>query len=213
MKRVLNSGSINLLGILGTEENIFEYISSSPDLNTLTQDESLDLVYSKYNGYHFSQIVFKFQVKAPILILQSLQKSRLGTLESFPIQDTSEVYLPPSFYRYGSTEGFLAASSKECNDLNTKYSNFYRNVLNFYQNLLKSGVCQEQADLVLPLGLFVTFNWVVNAQDVIKFIEKNYNESPELSGYCSTFVLYLEDTMPIISDWLKRTKWQNYKLI
>lgn len=203
MKRVLNSGYVKFLNVEGSEQDLIERVKLFP---------FMDQLLLIYNSGLLEHVKFKFEIRSPLLCLQIFQSSNLGTLNTFVSSDASEVYLPPEFHSGGVQQGFHPMVDKHCNELNTKFSNFYRNVLNFYNKLLEQGVCQEQAKLVLPQGLFETFYWSLTAEELIEFIETNYNKSPELFGYCGVFVLYLEEHLPAITKWLKQNKWSDFKL-
>jgi thymidylate synthase ThyX len=75
--------------------------------------------------------------------------------------------------------------------------------------MVEGGLCKEQAQLVLPQGLFKTYLWEVNAKDLISFIEQNHSKSPEMAGYCNTLVLYMEDHLPQVTSYLKRNQWKD----
>jgi hypothetical protein len=197
VKRVLNSGSIKLPYIKGTEKEI---------LGTL----SADVVCKTFQEYLF-KMEFKFEVKAPLLTFLAFQEAHLGTLTRLTDQDHQIAYLPAQYWLQDDTE-LISMTSQESNAFNTKLNNFYNWSFNFYTKLIENGLCESQAKLVLPQGMFVTFLWDINAHDLIKFIEENWNQSPESYGYCSTLVLYLEEHLPEITKWLKINKWQNLSL-
>ena len=98
---------------------------------------------------------------------------------------------------------------KACNDYNTKLNNFYNWSFNFYNKLIEQGLDKSQAALVLPQGIFKSFLFEVNAKDLISFIEQNIGKSPELNGYASTLVLYMEDHLPNVTRWFKANKWKD----
>lgn len=185
MKRVLNSGSITL--------------------NVIHETYKEDLLDTKMDAftcnYILSEVIFEFDIKAPILILQSFQKARLGEITMFEIADATEAYLPPYFYKH-SPSGLVQMDASTCNALNTKYSNFYRNVSNFYLKLLDQGVCQTEAAMVLPLGLLTTFKMKVSGKALLDFINAEKDKSPELYGYCESFMLYLSENLPRTMQWL-----------
>jgi|SRR5579872_1252138 len=197
MKRVLNSGFIKAHDIKGTEVTV---------LGTLP----VDTVCRTFQEYLF-KMEFKFEVKAPLLTLLAFQDARLGKISKPEDSDHQVAYLPAQFY---SKDGltYKIMDAKSCNVHFTKLNNFFEWSFNFYNKLRKDGLCEEQARLVLPQGLFVTFIWEVNALDLIRFIEGNWSKSPEMYGYCSTLVLYLEENLPQITRWMKANKWQHISL-
>lgn len=204
MKRVLNSGTIKLPYVLDTEQEVLgqfkSYFKDAAPEEVIKSSFDLD-------PYFPSKLVFKFEIKAPLLVFNSFQDSHLGYLELLKTQGDLESYLPPQFYKQDASS-FIPMDSKTCNELNTKLNNFYNWSFNFYKKLMENGLCHEQAALMLPQGLFVTFLFTVNAKELIAFIETNYTKSPEMFGYCSTLSLYLDDHMPLTSSWLKRNKWK-----
>jgi hypothetical protein len=203
VKRVLNSGSIKLPYIIGSESVILTNASAACGTNDL--DVLISYLFQIDALKHFK---FTFEIKAPQLIFQSFQNAHLGAFKLQRGQDHQTAYVPAQFYRLGPSE-FIPMDPKSCNELNTKLNNFFNWSFNFYNKLIEGGLCPEQAELVLPQGVFKTFLWEINAGDLILFVKQNINKSPEMNGYCSTLVLYMEDHLPQITRWLKANKWKD----
>lgn len=199
MKRVLNSGTIKLPYFSGYESTL------------LPNDPNIDVVKYALDLGLYSEIKFTFEIKAPLLTFLTFQDSNLGTLNRLDDVDHPVAYLPPQFYTKDDS-GYTSMPTKECNIYTTKLYNFYNAAFNFYNNLLKEGLCKEEASLVLPQGMFMNFLWLVSARDLIDFIEQHHTDSPELYGYCSTLVLYLEEHAPKLTRWLKQNRWKNFSL-
>lgn len=197
MKRVLNSGSIKLPYFKGTEKEVLNALF--PDL--------VDKTFPEY----LHKMEFRFEIKAPLLVFLAFQDAQLGTLKRLEDTEHQVAYLPSEFYTQDSLM-YNIMDAKTCNVHFTKLNNYFEWSFNFYNKLLKDGLCKEQAQLVLPQGMFVNFLWKVDAFYLIKFIEENWNKSPEMYGYCSTFVLYLEEHLPQITRWMKANKWQHISL-
>jgi len=200
MKRVLNSGTIKLPYIAGDEGQLLP--NCEPNIDKIKYALDLGL---------YSDIKFTFEIKAPLLTFLTFQDSNLGTLNRLDDLDHPIAYLPPQFYKK-DTSGYTSMDFKLCNIYTTKLYNFYNAAFNFYNNLLKEGMCKEEASLVLPQGMFMNFLWMVTAKELVDFIEEHHADSPELYGYCSTLVLYLEEHAPQLVRWLKRNKWQSFSL-
>jgi thymidylate synthase (FAD) len=203
MKRVLNSGSVRLPDVKGTERERLDTIYAIG----LFGEDAIKFIFEE-NPTVFNHITFKFEIKAPLLVFNAFQEAHLGTLDRLEGQDHQMAYLPPSFYKQDDLT-YKIMDVKSCNAYNTKLYNFYVAAFNFYNNLIRDGVCEEQAKLVLPQGIFVNFLWVINAKDLIDFISNNSSKSPEISGYCSTFMLYLDEHLPLSTRWLKANRWGN----
>lgn len=197
MKRVLNSGSIRLPQIKGTEEALRATLN-----NNWTPEIFAEKVCSIWSE-ELTKILFTFEVKAPTLVYFAFQEANLGTLSKLEGQDRQVAYLPAFYYtRDGLT--FSQMNAKTCNVNNTKLFNFYTAAFNFYNNLVESGMCEIQAALVLPQGMFITFLFTVSAKDLIEFIRKTKSLSPEMMGYCSVFMLYLQEHLPLVMGWLQK---------
>jgi len=206
MKRVLSSGFIKVHQILGTEKERLDTITCLGYLG----DKAIEYILFN-NPAVLDYVEFRFEVKAPLLTLLDFQDAHLGTISKPEDSEHQVAYLPSQFY---SKDGltYKIMDVKSCNAHYTKLNNFFEWSFNFYNKLVKEGMCQEQAKLVLPQGVFVTFMWNITAKDLIEFIEQHYNDSPEIYGYCSTFVLYLEEHLPLTMRYLKAHEWQHISL-
>lgn len=214
MKRVLNSGNIKLPYIQGSEKDLLYnaevsfYIESEQRgyNGAFSQEELIGCLFNGKDTNSLQSVQFTFEIRAPLLVfVEGFQRSKLGTLTLLDGQDHQIGYLPPTFYDVTSN----LMSPKACNDYNTKLNNFYNWAFNFYNKLIEQGLDKNQAALVLPQGVFKTFLFEITATDLISFIEQNYNKSPEMAGYCSTLVLYMEDHLPNVTSYLKRNQWKN----
>jgi thymidylate synthase (FAD) len=205
VKRVLNSGSIKLPYIKGSEkEQLANHLPAyDGDKEALLKSAVGLLIYAP--------VEFTFEVKAPLLTFLALQDCLLGALKRLDELDHPIAYLPPQFYRKDDT-GYTSMDGKSSNAYTTKLFNFYTAAFNFYNNLLEAGLCKEEASLVLPQGAFVNFLWTINAKDLVDYIEIHHADSPEIYGYCSTFALYLEEHTPELVKWLKQNRWQAFSL-
>lgn len=201
MKRVLNSGSIKLPYITGSEKERLD--NASPDCGTKDPDMLITYMFQIDSLKH---VKFTFEIRAPLLVfVEGFQRSKLGTLTLLDGQDHQIGYLPQQYFDVTST----IMDAKDCNDYNTKLNNFYNWAFNFYNKLIEGGMCASQAALVLPQGVFKTFLFEINCKDLISFIEQNVNKSPEMAGYTSTLVLYMEDQLPLVTAYLKRNQWKD----
>ena len=165
MKRVLNSGSIKLPYIQGSEKERLD--NASPACGT--KDLAVLIPYM-FQIDSLKHVKFTFEIRAPLLVfVEGFQRSKLGTLTLLDEQDHQIGYLPQSYFDITSN----LMSPKACNDYNTKLNNFYNWSFNFYNKLIEQGLDKSQAALVLPQGVFKTFLFEINAKDLISFIELN----------------------------------------
>lgn len=217
MKRVLNSGSIKLPYIQGSENDILLkakgsfYIESVSKgyYGAVSKEELIERICNGMDENSLKEAQFTFEIRAPLLVfIEGFQRSKLGQLTLLDGQDHQIGYLPQQYFKE-SPLGTTIMDAKACNDYNTKLNNFYNWSLNFYNKLIENGLCPAQAELALPQGIFRTFLFEINTKDLISFIEQNHDKSPEMAGYCGTLVLYMEDHLPNVTRWFKANKWQS----
>jgi thymidylate synthase (FAD) len=128
------------------------------------KDDSL-LSYLRRHGHMtpFNHAWMSFHVKAPIFVARQCVKH-----EYLPFNEVSRRYVsdPPEFFvptewREATTDkkqgsgGAIDNSTPLYDELLVAYKASEES----YQNLLDSGVCEEQARMVLPLGLYTEWVW------------------------------------------------------
>jgi hypothetical protein len=175
----------------------------------VAKDDYIKWLFEEKEDACLDAVKFTFEIKAPLLVfIEGFQRSKLGTLTLLDESEHQMAYLPAQFCSHQDLM-YTQMDAKACNDYNTKLNNFYNWAFNFYNKLIEGGMCPAQAQLVLPQGLFKSYLWEVNAKDLISFIEQNHDKSPEINGYCSTLVLYMEDHLPNVTAYLKRNQWKD----
>lgn len=141
-------------------------MNKSADLFTVTQNERLISYLAKHNHWSpFSHCQIKFRFKAPIFVARQLQKHQVG----FAWNEVSRRYVntEPDFWiplelrqaaenvKQGSSSHVHSESDlfkMEIDDLTTK-----ANLL--YYDMIKRGICPEQARMVLPQNMMTEWIW------------------------------------------------------
>ncbi len=102
----------------------------------------------------------RFRVKAPIPIMRQLFKHKIGSVESEVsrryVDDLPEAFVPTwrkaaENVKQGSGEDFPPDWQK---DINYEYGILCDMAIGLYSNMIKQGVCPEQARFVLPQGVY-----------------------------------------------------------
>jgi len=148
---------------------------------------------------------FMFEIKAPLVVLSAFRDANLGTLKRLAEQDHPIAYLPPTFY----TKDGIEMTPQQLNIYTTKLFNFYNASFNFHKKLIDDGMNPTQADMILPQGMFINFLWEITPTDLVKYITEHYNDSPEIFGYCSVLVIYLEEHYPLKVSALRHNEWKD----
>ena len=135
-------------------------------------DEDKDPKLINYLGKHghwtpFGHGSLQFHIKAPVFVARQLVKHQVGLVwneVSRRYVDSEPEFYTPKIWR-GSAENKKQGSSDEeininpCNDLVDDYQQVLRSAKWTYEELLRKGVCPEQARMVLPQAMMTEWYW------------------------------------------------------
>lgn len=151
------------------KESNWEYVNNGSFGQTRklpARDKKLIKYLAKHNHWTpFAHCFVTFRVTCCIAVARQLHKHQVGLVVNEVsrryVSDTPTFYVP-EFLRgkaankkQGSTAGPLSSSEQGITAI--KY--LYEDALDVYEALLEGGVCEEQARLVLPLGVNTEFIW------------------------------------------------------
>ena len=205
-KRLLypdNIGYIELLNTMGTDKCIVDSARVSFNKDT-PQDAVLtekDTKLIKYLAEHkhtspFEHCTMTFRVKVPLIVARQHMRHRTWSFNEVSRRYTSdniEFYLPESFRKQHSSN--RQASTDE--DINPVLSTVKgttqiyastakdlvkgssRKCVKLYKDLLKSGVCREQARMVLPQSMYTEYWCTANLLNIIKFLKLRLPEESQ----------------------------------
>ena len=125
-------------------------------------------LYDHNHWSPFAHAFLKFRITAPISVARQLGKHQVGLawneVSRRYVSYTPEIY-NPTVWRAKATDKKQGSSSTEVYlepdsvTLMTIYEMNVQSSVYTYEQLLKAGVCEEQARLVLPQGAMTTFIW------------------------------------------------------
>lgn len=128
-----------------------------------------------------------YKVKVPVLLQQLFRDYGKVNVQ---LDLFNEFYTPSFFYKQDGTK----CSDKECNELNTKFKNYYRFLANFHDKLAKQGILLEQLASILPFGIFSVFTWYITLQDVMDFLYNNLESHvPENKEIAQALLAYFKE--------------------
>ena len=215
-------GSIELLNTMGTDKCIVDsarvsFNKDTPATKNLT-DKDIKLI--KYLAEHkhtspFEHCSMTFRIKAPLFVARQHMRHRTWSFNEVSRRYTSsgiEFYLPDTFRkqheknRQASTaeninpvlktvKGTTQVYTSTANDLVRLSA---RKCLDLYQDLLKSGVCREQARMVLPQSMYTEYWCTANLLNIIKFLKLRLPEESqwEIRRLAEEMSLFVRDTFP-----------------
>ena len=131
-------------------------------------DEKLIKYLAKHNHWSpFGHCSAQFHIKAPVFVARQLVKHQIGLTWneiSRRYVDNEPEFFEPNVWR-GAADNKKQGSSDESIDINPKNNmvNDYQHALNrakwTYEELLRKGVCPEQARMVLPQSMITEWYW------------------------------------------------------
>lgn len=130
------------------------------------------------HGSAFEHSVFTFFVEVPIFVIREWQRHRISSFNEMSGRYTE---LRPRFYIPAEDRPLINSGTKMRPDFKKVDRSTYGEVktsLEFisssawseYQLLLKQGVANEVARMVLPLNIYTQMYWTVNARSLMNFL-------------------------------------------
>ena len=151
---------------------------------TQTDQEARDLaVYLRSIPEHwvpFGHPQITLRMQAPIPIRVQCFKHKIGYVESEEsrryISTRPEFYLPDAFRSAAASVKQGSAGMHPENEMfKSIYSEFIKNALATYENMISCGVCPEQARFVLPQGCEVNWVWTGSLYAYANFYNQRSN--------------------------------------
>lgn len=111
----------------------------------------------------FSHCYVKFRVKAPIFVARQLQKHTVGLawneVSRRYVDSEPEFYVPEKWRK--RAENVKQGSSDEAamDEDTAGFAHFCYHAMAYYQDMLDSGVCPEQARMILPQSMMTEWIW------------------------------------------------------
>ena len=142
-----------LKGTYGNQEDFFEVVKHIKNMPT--------------HWTPFGHTAITLHVKAPIFVARQLGKHQVGMVWNEVsrryVTDEPEFYDPPVFRL--SADNVKQGSSDIEASVNSEYvqwSYAHEQAVFAYEDMLKAGVCPEQARMVLPQSMYTEWYWTGN---------------------------------------------------
>jgi thymidylate synthase (FAD) len=169
------------------------------------------------HGTPFEHVVFSWYVKAPIFVAREWMRHRIGSFNEISgryVKFEPEFYIPDQIRVKGDTnkQGSVLPDEDwaydrlewvDVNDFNKQMiedlTSTYETVYDNYLGLLDSGVANEQARMVLPVGLYTQYFWTVNLRALLNFLSLRNadNAQWEIRQYAIAIEEQLKELVPI----------------
>jgi len=181
------------------------YVGNESEIRSTEKDEKL-VKYLWKNGHTspFEQVVFQFQIKAPLFVVQHLLRHRTARInqESGRYKKLRKEFHVPSRLRTNVKTG----DKQKSFDFEMVHGSFLCSVMRmhfddcfaYYESLLDDGVCREQARMVLPSALYTSLVYQMDLHNLLKFLRLRTSLSSqfETRQYALAMRSLVEPTCP-----------------
>lgn len=208
---ILNHGYVALLDHMGTDIDIVNAARKSFNTeSTSLDDKDKKLLRYLWNNKHtspFEMVELKFAVMAPMFVARQWMRHRTWSYNEVSRRYTEDrlIFYTPDIEwirsqsqlnRQASVEwsGDFAISSLARDNMMFIESE----CLGMYNELIKNGICREQARMVLPQSLYVEFIAKVDLSNLLHFLELRSDPHAqwEIQQYAEAIIEMLESIVP-----------------
>ncbi len=167
----------------------------------------------------FEHNQLSFRIKAPIFVARQWMRHRMNSYNEISyryVKVSTEFYVPQEWRlqdkenKQSSFGGFVSA------ELKATYVQAMDNCWQAYENLLKAGVCREQARAVLPVATYTEFIFTCNLHSLMHFLKLRLGNGAqsEIRDYAKALLQLSFFHFPIsLGEWSKihliDGEWQN----
>lgn len=211
--QVLDKGFVRLDGYCADDLSVVNSarVSFHKRSDTLQEgdDKLIQFLMKNRHGTPFEQNVFRFHVKAPIVVFREWHRHRIG----ISINEWSGRYseLEPDFYiptevriqtgkaghyKYEPLDDISANAFRE--ELELSSDKAYET----YKMALDMGVAKEQARFLLPLNIYSEMFWSCNARSLMSFLSlrNNIKAQMEIRSYAQVLEDIFSEIMPVTAQ-------------
>lgn len=177
---VLDRGFVHLVEHMGGDRGVVQAARvcyKSSGLGETEKDKKL-VRYLMANEHltPFEHAVLKFHVKAPIFVARQWFRHRSSSYneESQRYAEVAEQFYFPEKWRAQSRTNKQGSEPSPAIDDGTERESLMRTcnqAMVAYRQALERGVAKEMARLHLPVNVYTSFYWTVNARNLMAFIK------------------------------------------
>lgn len=203
-----NNGFVDLIDVLGSDLSVVNAARVSMGKKKTVFDES-DAKLITYLAKHkhtspFRHAFLSFHVKCPLFVKGQFDKHQVGisinTISGRYVQTADDWYEPDVLRK--AADSVKQGSKDEPIENNyhmlTEMNAHYEESLRLYNELIKEGVCREQARTVLPQGMNTEFYMSGSLQAFVHFIKlrTDNHAQKEIQDYGLAFKELVYNSFP-----------------
>lgn len=172
--------SVKLVRSMASDDMVIQaaQVSSKGENNPDTVPERLiNALLKGRHGSPFEHTAFTFFIEAPIFVFREWQRHRISSFNEMSGRYTE---LKPKFYSPDVERGVINVGTKmkpvfvnhleAAMDIQAILNHQSSSAWEHYQFMLKAGVANEVARMVLPVNVYSQMYWTVNARSLMNFL-------------------------------------------
>lgn len=180
MVKVLDKGFVELVRYMGDDNSICETARCSTASSGKDNVGLIDYLMRHRHTSPFEFVEFVFHIKCPIFCIRQIIRHRTANVnekslryskanDDFYIPDINEIRKQDKINRQMANEslGDEIVSKEFCYDVNTLSEEAFE----IYMEAIDSGICREQARMVLPVNLYTEFYWKMDLHNLLHFLK------------------------------------------
>lgn len=217
--KVLDNGSVELLGVFGSELTIVNAarVSFGKESDKFSNKDMKLLKYLHDNNHMspFRHVMLRFRIIWPEFVARQAYKHIVGIEGSTSVKDSawneiSGRYMPvhefhtPTSWRSQSKSSKQGSGGVVSSEMQYKCSKIYeeslKTIKDAYDNLIKMGIAKEQARVILPLSQYTQVIWTCSAQALYNFITLRMepHAQSEIRDYALVMRQILQKALPYL---------------
>lgn len=211
-RRVLDHiGFVRLVDVMGDDYRVLQSARVSTGGDAAKGDKKdKALIRYLYKNKHltpFEQVVTTWHVKAPIFTVRQWMRHRTQSFNEYSSRYSEmpdEIYMPTQLFKQSNSNHQGSGdelSTEETSDFFADMNDIYREVFDFYDEMIETGVAKEQARMVLPVSQYTEFYTTVNLRNLFHFLALRLDNHAQFE-----IRMYAEAMLSLIKD-RENLKW------
>lgn len=178
-----------------------EFTSKGPE----SDQKLISYLMTEKHGTPFEHSVFQFYVKAPIFVVREWLRHRMA---SFNEQSGRYAEFKPEFYLpdhvrvqdpTNKQSSVVSVDEALSGEYQLAVGESSMDAYTLYRGMLERGVAREMARIVLPLNMYSSFWFTVNARSLLNFLELRNAPGAqwEIAEYARALEVMFAEVMPM----------------
>jgi thymidylate synthase (FAD) len=213
-----NIGSVQLIQSVGDDTTIINAarVSFGKRIDSIEDKDRKLLKYllEHEHGTPFEHNSLTFLIKCPLFVARQWMRHRIASFNEISaryVEAKEEFYIPEKFRKQStnnrqvSIDEYVDEANKLIEDdqgtlgtVRQGYEASLNQSFDIYEQLLKAGVCREQARAVLPLATYTEYYFTCNLRSLLHFIKlrDHANAQWEIQQYAKAIKEIAKEIFP-----------------